>query len=785
MKEDFTNIKDTNYNATEDLLRYLSFWKVFAISIGISMFGAFYYLKYSTNIYNSSALVEILDKSQDSDMALPTAMNVFNKSTINLENEIGIINSYSINKNVVNKIQANIEYYSVGLIKTSLNHKSDWFDEYDIVFKDNFDTITNSLVFNLEVKDNILLISSDLDDVPFLFQNLTTFDSSHNFPFDIRIKKYDISLPTKKIIIRPTKSTTQSFKKLLEISQVGKDSDQLTISLNYENLLVANEYLNTLLIEYDSDGVVDRQLEYKRTMDFVDSRSGFLVKELELLENKKQNFKETNNFNNILSDSQINIKQQFTYDYELFEYRSQRDLAVLLSDVISVDDFNLIPINIGLKNNSINGLISDYNKLIIDRNRYSLSAGPNNSFLTSLESQILEYSLNLKRSIKNHLSRLESTITSLENKELEFEKVFQKMPSNEKILRSIERELEVKESLFLLLLQKREEAAINFAVVKPTLKVIDSASGSSVPISPVPLFVYIAAIAIGFLLPFVFFFVRFTFDTKIHTKDQLIKGLNKTIAVIGEIPNLTESDELNNISNFKSDRTPLAESIRMLTANLNFVLFNDFKINKSKKNNIILVTSSIKGEGKTIISTNLASMLSSKFEKVLLIGADLRNPQIHKLLNTDKSAKGLTDCLYDSQLDWKKLVIKSHDSLDILLSGTIPPNPVELISSDNFKHLIEQASKLYDYVIIDSAPCLLVSDTFEISNYADTTLYVVRSSFSDSKLFDFINENSAKNKLSNINIVFNGVGDSNFYGYKYGYQYGYNYGYGYGYSASD
>ena len=344
-----------------------------------------------------------------------------------------------------------------------------------------------------------------------------------------------------------------------------------------------------------------------------------------------------------------------------------------------------------------------------------------------------------------------------------------------KILRSIERELEVKEALFLLLLQKREEAAINYAVVKPSIKIIDSARTSLGSKSPNTMLFFISFAILGFIVPFAFLNIKFFLDTKIHTRKQL-GNLVSNIPIIGEIPHIENQKSLEKIVTADS-RDTVAESIRMVIANLNFVLFDN---ENSNRNNLILVTSSIKGEGKTIISANLASLLSIKYKNVLLVGADLRNPQIHRYLSIDKSVKGLTDCIYKN-IDYNDFIIKKGN-LDILLSGTIPPNPTELLSSKNFKNFIENVAKKYDYVIIDSAPCLLVSDTFEISKFVDTTLYVVRSNFSDTKLTDFINESKTENKLSNINLIFNGVGNSGDYGYKYGYQYGYKYGYKYGYN---
>ena len=269
----------------------------------------------------------------------------------------------------------------------------------------------------------------------------------------------------------------------------------------------------------------------------------------------------------------------------------------------------------------------------------------------------------------------------------------------------------------------------------------------------------------------------FFFDTKIHTREHLNATLDN-IPVIGEIP-FVKPEFTENIPSAES-RSPIAESVRMIIANLNFILFNS-----DSKNNIILVSSSIKGEGKTLVSTNLASGLSAKYNKILLIGADLRNPQIHKLIGVKKNKLGLSDLIYHQDNNYSKYIFK-FNSFDVMLSGTIPPNPTEMLASKSFTDFLKKISSEYDYIIIDSAPCLLVSDTFEISKFADTTVFVTRSNHTDKSLIEFINECKNQNRLQNMSIVLNGIGNSSKYGYGYAYQYGYkynysyNYGYGYG-----
>jgi len=771
-------------NIKEEFYRYLSFWPVFVISIIISITIAFFYLRYAEYQYVSNATIEILDKAQDSEMSLPTSMTVFNRSMINLENESSVLNSFSLHKNTVNFNNFNIRFYTVGLIKTSENHKSDWYANYDLKYKIDPKDIKHYRSYSFIIEDNNLIVNvysnSDLLK-SFNFPSLTTFNSTHDLPFDIKIEntlenKLDLE---RKLEFHTAENAAQRFRSLINVSAVGTDSDQINIGITHPNLTIANQYINTMISEFDKDGIIDKQFEYRNTIDFVDERSIILNNELKQIELKKQEFKELNNLSDIKSDANLIVAQQYNYNEELFKFKSQKDLIVLLEENLKKHPLKLMPANIGIDDEGINNLINEYNILIKERDRFMLSAGPKNLFLKNINNQLNDYMDNILISINNAKISLDLSISNIIDKENQYASLYKDIPQNEKILRAIERELEIKEKLFLLLLQKREEAAINFAVVKPSIKVIDYAKGSLIPVSPKRNIVLLGSLMIGMVIPTTLLFLWFFFDNKIHTKSQLIK-LVANSPVVGEIPIITDPEQNEKIAAPES-RDPLAESIRMIIANLNFVLFRD----NNSRNNLILVTSSIKGEGKTLVSVNSASLLSKKFKKVLLIGADLRNPQIHKFLNLDKNILGLSDFIYRDDLDWKNIIV-NHDNLDIIVSGTIPPNPTELLSCKKFNDFLNDVKSVYDYIVIDSAPCLLVSDTFEISKHVDTTLYVVRSNYTEAKLTDFINDSRNQGKLPGLSLVLNSVGASTAYGYKYGYQYGYqygyNYGYGYGYS---
>ncbi len=779
---DFKDNSEEYFNLREEFLRYFSFWPFFIVSIIFTVGLAFIYLRYADYKYESSARIEIIDKAQDSEMALPTAMTIFNRSMINLDNETGVLASYSIHENVVKTLQSNISFYNKGAVKTSLQHPDKWFKNYDFIIKINPSNISNHAMFELILnKDKMLVNYFDQNDKlikSYSFDGNTTESKIHDLPFDLTINDKISNEIIKLIKFSPFDDVISRFRNDVKIQNVTKDSDQLILKLTHSNQYIANDYLDQLIYEFDQDGITDRQQEYNRTMKFIDSRSVFLEEELKQIENNKQNFLEKNNLTNIDFDATISMNQQTGYESELFNVTSQKDLLQLLKEEFTSNEFSLIPMNIGIDNITINNMIIEYNNLIKDREKFLISAGRNNTYIKNLERQIKNFSENFQQSINNYDRSLNLQIKSLEKKESQYASVYKTIPENQKVLRSIQRKLEVKEALYLLLLQKREEAAINYAVVKPSIKVIDSAMTEKYPVTPRPKVIILSSIFIGFLIPFLYFYFKFLFDNKIHTKKHLEEILNN-LNVVCEIPYLNNETETNQI-NPPNSRSPLSESIRMLVANLGFILFNRNSKENVKKN-VILVTSSIKGEGKTLISVNTASILSNKFTKVILIGADLRNPQIHKYIDKNKSEIGLSNYILKDDINYKDIIHK-NGNLDIILSGSIPPNPTELLSSSKFKEFLTVVSKEYDYVIVDSAPCLLVSDTFEISDYVDCTLYVVRSGYTEKNIADFINENKRLNKLKDINIILNSIGNSSSYGYKYGYQYGYKYGYKYGYN---
>ena len=787
-----------NYNFIKEINRYLSFWPLFIGSAVTFLIISLLFLRYEQEIFANQTKIQIIDKAMDSEMALPTAMTIFNRSTINLENEIEILKSFRLISQSVKELNSNVNYFTIGNVTKTQNHKDDWLEDYnyDLVIDAKFsDTISkrSNYVFAFN-SDGLTITEFDKDYdqiVEYRFDEYDTRNSDHLLPFEFSVSSnLDVSKLNSQdfeLSILPFENFVQKIQKGISITPIGKDSDLLSISMDHPNKRIATEFLDNLVQKFDLDGITDRQLVYKRTIDFVDSRYLLLKGELDEIELTKQNFKEDNNLVDISNDAGIVSSQKILYDKELFEAQSQLDLCNYLLESLDAENFDYMPVNIGIDNSNVNILISQYNEIVSQRNKSLVGAGVKNKIILNLEKELKNVYSNVVKSIDAFKNSLNLQIENLKIKENEYSNIFSNVPENEKILRSIEREQQIKEALFILLLQKREEAAKNFAVTKPSIKIIDFSNSSLLPIYPNKKFIVFIFVLLGLIIPFIILYLRFFFDTKIHTKEQLINLTADLIPIVGEVPHIPQQLQAKSLSNNIS-RDQLSESVRMILANLKFTMAAS--LTQKEDAVICLVTSSIKGEGKTLISSNVASALSVD-NKVLLIGADLRNPQIHKLISVDKKTKGLSNIIHELNSGRKFIpddFILKYNNLDVLLSGTIPPNPSELLSSISFKDFINSMKKVYDYIIIDSAPCLLVSDTLEISDLTDISLFVVRANHTTSDIADFIKELKVSKKINNLNLVLNGVGNSSSYGYKYGYQYGYrykysyNYGYGYGYN---
>ncbi len=768
--ENSSDIKqEDSFNLKQEVLKYLPYWYWFVVGVVLALVTATLYLRYQNNVYESKTIIKLLDDS-NSDFKMPTnGVNFFLRNKVNIENEKEIIKSNRLLSKVVTELELCNVFTEEGKIKTSevYGHfvpKIKWIGQEEKI---------NNFTGNWSVK---------LDQYGY-FWNGENKKREYNKIYDIEgiamqlskplyIQKSERVFSIRKIRLE---DAVASLKSALQVNLLGEESELLELKMTGSIIEKNNAILNKLNEVFDRDGQEDKQRIFRKTIDFVNSRFEYLFKELDTIELNKADYKRNQKLSFIEGDSQmlLTTKTETSSEYEKAKTQS------LLSDIIikalkEVKVNELLPTNIGLDEMNVNELIKQYNEIVLQSQKNIKSGGENHPKVQQLIGMQMNLKENIKYSLKAYQNILLARIQEIDKIKIQQDYQYSVLPYQEKMIRSIERQQKIKETLYLLLLQKREEASINLAIVNPSIKIVDAAMANRTPLSPKRGLIFMLAFGLGLLVPFAILFVYYLFDNKLHTREALESRLEH-ISIIAEIPFILERQKLIKVN----DRSVLSEAFRILIANLNFV--TPFTANKPP---IIYVSSSIKGEGKTFTSVNLALTFASLNKKVIVIGADLRNPQIHKMLKSKRAKVGLINYLIDPNLNHLNCVdkLKVNDiNLDVIFSGEIPPNPSEIISNGRFGHLLDELKKEYDYIIVDTPPTLLVADTILISKYADLTLYIVKANYTQKNVLNFINTLNQQNKIKNASIVFNNVGANEGYGKGYAYSYKYNYGYSYNY----
>lgn len=752
--------------------RYISYWKYFLFFTLVSLSLAYLYIRYTNPIYLIESKVKILD--EDKGLKLPTELLslMSNKSEVNMENEVEIMKSKRLFEPVISDLNLTTSYFYIGKFRNT----EIWQAPIKITSIHNKDSLFKPIEFNIVIKENGYKLT-DKKNKTFFVKG--THAKTKINGIDILIEpnpNWNKSYSKKELLIKisPFKIELQSLINDITVEKVGKESEILSVKTQNDNVNKSIDIINKIVEIFNQDGINDRRLVNKKTVEFIDDRFKNLTHELDSIENEKRDFKRSKDMSFIEADAEIDITRKASSDLTLFQIETQIELSNLLKDALNNSKSTILPANIGLDNAIINELISQYNTLQLQRDRLLKTAGNENPTLKGLDSQISVLKNNINESILTYNKQLKISLTQQKFDFTKSKSVVSDIPSNEKILRSIERQQKIKENLYLLLLQKREESAIAYAVTAPSIKIIEYANATLVPIAPKKGIIVLLAILVGLLIPFGIIYLIFLFDTK-------IKGVSELGFVKSQIPIIAEIPLFDNFKIFKdkNDRSVHAESFRILYSNTIFSL----PIKELNKGQVILVTSSIMGEGKTFIATNLSLAMASYNKKVLLIGADMRKPKLHLSLNMDKTEKGLSSYLHNDKMDWNEVLVKNNpynENLDIIFSGHIPPNPSNIISNGRFEKLINEAKSSYDFIIIDTAPTIYVNDTFLISNLADLTIYLTRYNYTERELLNYAKTLKDSNKLKNMAFILNGIGKNGAYNYSYKYSYNYGYGYGYG-----
>lgn len=781
-------------NIQELLFRYLIHWPWFVVSIIICIACAWGYLRLTTPIYNITATVLIKDEKKGGGANMSSelekmGLDGFVSSSNNVDNEIEVLRSKSLAREVVNNLGLFVTYmdedefpskelYHTSPVLVSLTHqeadKLPGRMEINMILQP-----TGALGVQITVGEKEY--RKQFDKLPAVFptdEGTVAFFANNDTLSAVRPENITKERHITAFINRPF-SVSKGYVNSLSIAPTSKTTSVVVISLENTNTRRGRDYINKLLEMYNINANNDKNEVAQKTAEFIDERIGIISKELGSTEQDLENFKRSAGITDLSSEAQIALTGNAEYEKKRVENQTQINLVMDLQRYMKGNEYEVLPSNIGLQDAASAGAIDRYNQMLVERKRLLRTSTENNPTIINLDTSIRAMRTNVQATLDATLKGLQITKEDLAREASRYSRRINDAPTQERQFVSIARQQEIKSGLYLMLLQKREENAITLAATANNAKIIDEALADDNPISPKKTIVYLVALVLGVgLLVGVIYLIGLT-KFKIEGRADVEKLTS--LPVVGDIP--LADEKTGSIAVFENQNNLMSETFRNVRTNLQFMLENG--------KNVILVTSTISGEGKSFISANLAISLSLLGKKVVIVGLDIRKPGLNKVFNIPKKEHGITQYLTNTTANLMDFVQPSdiNKNLFILPGGTVPPNPTELLARGGLEKAIETLKANFDYVILDTAPVGMVTDTLLIGRVADLSVYVCRADYTHKAEFTLINELAENNKLPNLCIAVNGLDlNSRKYGYYYGYGkygkyygYGKRYGYGYGY----
>ena len=762
------------------LAKLLSYWWLFLLCLAIAIPSGYMYLRYATFEYSSKAILLIKDAGRSGGISeeriLSQGLEFYGGGKA-MDNEIQILRSLTLMEKVIDTLRANVSYFRQGVIKERELYTSSplVLDTFALPPERPF-----GASFLVEVKDKIkfILKANENDEGEVYY---------YNVPFSNRLGYFLLTTnPAEslipgvyRIVVKPVESVAQSYSSKLKVERIGDQYSSSVLELKLRDPVPkkAEEVLNMLIEIYNEEEINDKNKVLRNTLDFIKERVAILTTELDVVEGGIESFKSKNAIitDDAASSMNFTLGEMRSSLQQISEYEVRKNILASIENFLTanLDKFELIPTNLVVDNPTLVGLVNQYNELLLQRDRLANTATEQNPARLSLERRLIDLRQLILRTVQNLQKDLQIPIEKIQSNIQELQKSMSTVPTVEKQLLEQLRTQTIKESLFLFLLQKREETALSEAITTASTRTIERARSTKIPVYPQRKLIYATSLMLGLFVPFLLIMIRSFFETKIESEEDL-KQLT-SIPILGRIA-YNKSKE--NLVVKAGNRSAINEMFRLLRTNLSY-------LNLKEEKRILLVTSSIPGEGKSFIALNLAIALALSNKKVLLVGLDLRKPKLYQYLGVDNSV-GLSNYLIGkSELPEIIQHYPTDKNLSYITSGPVPPNPAELILSDRIATLFQTLSDEYDYILIDTPPIGLVSDALLLRKYISNILVVVRHHYTPKVLLKNLEEMYQNKELSNPGIVMNGIKQRRgYYGYGYGYG-GYNYGYGKGYYKSD
>jgi len=755
-------------------------WKWFVLSLIICLGLASIYLRYTIPIYQTYAKLLIKEENNSrgrNSLQYTTNLGMVSNST-GIDNEMEILKSSSIAIQAVKDLKLYTTYMSAGKVTNRLMYKTQPISvDIDPI---HLDILTHPISLTItregkkyHVEGTYYSTNPDAPGKAYAIdKSFTALPAAIGTQAGILTFIPNSTTPMKdgeKVLVRisPPKAVAIGYAAGLSIAQSSKSTSIAVLTINDQSPERAIDYLKQLAICYNRQANEDKNEVAVRTEEFINGRLEKINTELGSTESQLENYKKANKMVELQMSANQALSNSDQYDQKLAEANTQIALLNSINDYMNQpsNKYETLPANIGISDQSAVSLINKYNEIVLERNRLLRSASENSPTVTPLTSQLDDLSSSIRRAMAQAKRSMDIQRNAVASQYGKYNSMIQQTPEQEKTMKQIGRQLEVKAGLYLMLLQKREENSISLAATADKGKLIDDPTvvGKVAPRSST---IYAGALAAGLAIPSVVFFLLSFFRYKIEGHDDVARLTR--LPIIADVAVASETAKTKaDIVVHENQNNQMEEIFRSMRTNVQFMLKENEKV--------ISFTSSISGEGKTFIAANLAVSFALLGKKVILVGLDIRKPRLAELFEIDDHRHGITSLLTKTvvtaaDIQAQTLPSGVNDNLELLMAGPIPPNPAELLTRTSLDDIMDLLKRTYDYVIIDTAPVGLVTDTLQVGRVSNLTVYVCRADYTPKENFELINTLHAENKLPNICVVVNGIDLSK---KKYGYYYGY------------
>lgn len=766
-------------------------WYWFAISLFITLTIAVLYLLSTPPIYTRTAAILVKDNSKSSSstgaMSDFSDLGIF-KSNTNINNELLTLKSPTLMTEVVNRLGLNetftirkglknVDLYKVSPITITFCDKI----EVPLSFTIKFSSKEAFAISELEISGEDIgeTLSAQMGDSIQTSAGIMIVSPTQEFT--------DAFIGTSIRYVRGSvRAAVDTYSNALVAELGNEDATIINLSINDTSIRKAEDILNTLIEVYNENWIRDKNQIAVSTSQFISDRLGVIESELGHVDENISSYKSEHLLPDVQAASSLYMAQSAENNKELSTLNNQLSTAQYIRRELNTKQLDqTLPANSGIVSANIETQISEYNNLVLDRNRLIANSSEKNPLVKNMASSLQSMQRTIIQSVDNLIVSLNTQIRSLRRQEEATTNRLASNPNQAKYLLSVERQQKVKEELYLYLLQKREENELSQAFTAYNTRLITAPRGSMFPTAPRKMNILLVAFAVGLLVPAVGIFMKENMNTKVRGRKDLE---NLSIPFIGEIPQYSgtkkkwwefkhrKRQDMKTIVVNEGNRNIINEAFRVLRSNM------DFMASKDNNQHVFVLTSFNPGSGKSFLAINIAISFAIKKKKILIIDGDLRHRTVSSYV--DSPNKGLSDYLNNQIEDWKEIIVsyKGYTNLHILPIGTIPPNPTELLEDSKLSMLIEALRPEYDYIFIDCPPVDIVADAQIIEKWADRTIFVVRSGLLDRSMLSELENMYTGKRFKNLSMILNGTEST---GGRYGYRYGYHYGYASYYGSKD